>query len=88
MADLELGTLIFVEWEDAWSDDIHWLTLPEARESQVKPLMTGTIGWVVRADDDHVVIAQNQNANGQYSCFMTIPTGMVRSARNVKVKRG
>ena len=55
-----------VEWVDSWSITDRWVT-PDSLEKERTPMSCMTVGWVVREDEESVLLAQSfaLNADGE-----------------------
>jgi hypothetical protein len=70
--------LVLVKWVDAAADDGGWV--PNA-EAELAPVATWTVGWVVREDDEHIVVCNTINGLDHVSGRIVIPTHMVKDIK-------
>lgn len=76
--------LVRVEWDDA-SCISGWVFLSDL-ESQTKPELCSSIGWIVRETDAYLVISGHLVDGTKCSDAMIIPKGMIKKIWHVDVK--
>ena len=76
---IQLGSLVEVEWEDAWSDDEATTELGQAPEH--RPYNITLTGYLVFSDADGVMVAREKLADGRYRSVQYLPKEMVRDIR-------
>lgn len=82
-ADPDFGTLELVEWVDSQTTYAGWVRLDEIGDRRPLVGEMRTVGWVVRENDDAILIAQNvgsTDGGSQQICHaMTIPKVAITS---------
>ena len=74
--------MVEVIWDDAtdlvsgWTDQI----------AENEPALALSVGFLVRETKDHIVIAQDTDADGHHNGRSQIPRGMVKKIRILKKK--
>ena len=66
--------IVRVLWEDAYSTNV-WTVA----EADVVPCMVLTVGYLLKRDKRHVVVAQSVGDNDMVADLIIIPSGMVRA---------
>lgn len=75
------GTLLFVKWLDAFSID-DWT---HADDAKIVPCEIHSAGICIEHTVSHLTLALNHDTfNQNYSCLMTIPTGMITHIKRLK----
>ena len=75
-----MSQILEVEWEDA-SSGSGWREPSELLVD--KKYIVTTIGYVVRNDDDYVILVQNFDV-GNVSNYMKIPRAYIRSSKVIR----
>lgn len=70
-----------VRWVDAMRSD-GWCVLAEAPHV-VKCI---TRGWLIREDDEQVILAGTTSGDGEFGEVIAIPRGMVTAMETLKIK--
>lgn len=69
--------LVEVIWDDAAGLRHGW----SAKDEKLEPQLCISVGFLIRANDDHIMIAQDTDAEGQHNGRTQIPRGMVQQMR-------
>lgn len=80
MKDIRKHPKVYVEWFDAFSD-MGWKS-PSEIDSH---LVCITIGFLVKEDKDGITISCTINNNGEFTDPLTIPRGMIRRRKSIKI---
>jgi hypothetical protein len=73
----EFGTMVIVEWHDAFSPNLGWCDVSEIDD---QPCVVRTIGYLVPdAKRGHVTVAQSIADDDEMYGVFCVPAGMVRS---------
>lgn len=81
MRPQQLFDLVEIVWDDAAAHENEWTDVV-----QVKPQLVLSVGFLVYAKRDYVVIAQDVDDEGGHNGRTQIPRGMVRSLRVLRKK--
>lgn len=74
---MEKPIFILLSWDDAWVDGTATVTLKDVGETH-KPEVIETAGWLLKADDMGVSLANERCADGSYRGRTFVPKAMVR----------
>ena len=72
--------LVEVCWDDAAGFRHGWT----AKEEKLEPQLALSVGFLIRENDDHIMIAQDTDGEGSHNGRTQIPRGMVK---RIKVLR-
>ncbi len=77
------GTLLFCVWLDAFSED-EWTN----RESlDIRPCEIHSAGICIEHTKEFLTLGLNHDTiNDNFSCYITVPTGMILSIQELKIK--
>ena len=76
--------LVEVIWDDAAGLKDGWT----AKHEKVEPYIVLSVGFLLRETDDHILIAQDIDADGSHNGRTQIPRGMVKKLRLLRKKDG
>jgi len=74
--------LIEVVWDDAAGFRHGWT----AKEETLIPQLAISVGFLIRESEDHILIAQDTDAEGSHNGRSQIPKGMVRNQKILRKK--
>jgi len=69
--------LVEVVWDDAAGFRHGWT----AKEEKLEPQLALSVGFLIRENDDHIMIASDTDAEGSHNGRTQIPRGMVKKIR-------
>ena len=72
--------LVEVIWDDAAGLKDGW----KATHEMPDPCIALSVGFLVRESDDHIIIAQDTDAEGSHNGRTQIPRGMVKKIRVIR----
>jgi len=76
----QIYDLIEVIWDDAAGLRHGW----ESSIEKLEPQTVLSVGFLLKETDDHIVIAQDVDAEGQHNGRSQIPKGMVKKIKVLK----
>lgn len=76
--------LVEVIWNDASGMRHGWTAKSEALE----PALALSVGFLVRENDEHILIAQDTDGEGSHNGRTQIPRGMVQRMKILRKKDG
>ena len=78
----KIGDAYHIRWTDAASGYASW---EPAEAVSLAPVVAETLGFVVESRKDHIVLAQNRDANNMVSDLMTIPRANIRRMKRLRL---
>ena len=78
----QLYDVVEVWWDDAAGLRHGWMD----RTEKVRPQMVISLGFLVVDEEDHIIIAQDTDADGAHNGRTQIPRGMVKKMRLLRKK--
>ena len=72
--------LVLVLWDDASGFKHGWT----AREEELVPQLAVSSGFLIRENDDHIMIASDTDDEGSHNGRTQIPRGMVKEMKLLK----
>ena len=69
--------IVEVTWDDASGIRHGWT----AKAEKVDPYLALSVGFLIRKNDDHIIIAQDTDEEGSSNGRSQIPIGMVRKIK-------
>ncbi len=74
------GSILLVKWMDAFSQD-EWT---HKDDSDIRPCEIHSVGFCITHEPDRLTLALNFDTfNQNFSCIMTIPTGMITQIKKL-----
>lgn len=74
--------LVMVLWDDAIGLKHGWT----AKEETLTPYLATSVGFLIRENDDHIMIAQDTDNEGSHNGRTQIPRSMVKKMTVLKKK--
>lgn len=74
--------MVEIVWDDAAGLRHGWLD----KSDPLVPQLALSVGFVIREDDDHIVIASDTDDGGAHNGRTQIPKGMIKSRKVLKKK--
>ena len=74
--------LVEVLWDDASGIRHGWA----AKSEKVEAYVAMSVGWLINETTDHIIIAQDTDAEGSHNGRSQIPRGMVKKIKVLKKK--
>ena len=74
--------MVSIEWDDAAGLRHGW----ESSIEKLEPQTVLSVGFLLKETDDHIVIAQDVDAEGQHNGRSQIPKGMIKKIKVIKKK--
>lgn len=75
----QLGDVVSIEWEDAWTESAQYYTFDSIAEAE--SCICQSVGFLIRNDEVGVTIAREGAPDGRFRGIQHIPRSMVRAAR-------
>tara|TARA_R110002096_G_scaffold14804_1_gene52299 strand:+ start:1251 stop:1541 length:291 start_codon:yes stop_codon:yes gene_type:complete len=78
-----MNGLYEITWLDIQSCDEPWIDLKEAKE--MKPIEMKTLGYIIEANDDYVVVASTLCSDGEtVGSVNSIPTSVIKCCMPIR----
>jgi hypothetical protein len=74
--------LVEVIWDDAAGIKDGWT----AKHEKVEPYIALSVGFLIKDEGDHILIAQDTDGDGQHNGRTQIPRGMVKKIKILRKK--
>ena len=73
-------SIVEIVWFDAQSS-LETIELKDLEKSKYKPVLTKSIGYLIKEKEEYIVLAFVDFGNGHYKHWQVIPLGMIQTRK-------